>query len=126
MKTLRLAVAVPALALVLLAGPVLAGEAGPDAAAPPPALVERAPADAPSGIDVTGRLRAGRDGLSLEVGGARFELRVAESLAAGEPLGGTAPGARDFRATFSLDGKVTNLLLRFVPPAANEPRAPGN
>lgn len=125
MKTLRLAVAVSALALVLLAGPVRAGEAGPDALQPPPALVEPAPADAAFPIDVTGRLRAGRDGLSLEVGGARFELRVAEALAPGEQLGGAAPGARDLRATFSVDGKVTNLLLRFVPAGTPPPPGPG-
>jgi hypothetical protein len=111
--------------LAILAGPALAEDAQPYQLADPPGLDERLPADGQGTFDVAARLRGTRDGLSLEVGGARLEFRVAgDEPPAGEPFGGSAPGAHDFRASFSVDGKVTNLLFRFVPPPASEPGPP--
>jgi hypothetical protein len=103
-------------ALALVAEPTRAAEPEPDA------LGKEPPADRAPWADITGRLRVGPDGLSLEMGGALVEVRISgDEIPGGEPPGGADPRARDFRATFSLDGKTTNLLLRFVPPPESAP-----
>jgi len=104
-------------ALALVAGSTRAAESQPDA------LQQGSSAEEWAGTgDITGRFRAGPGGLSLDVGGAHLELRISDdALPGGEPFGSRAPGAHDFRASFSLDGKTTNLLLRFVPPPGAEP-----
>jgi hypothetical protein len=102
-------------ALALAAGPARAADPEPDTPEPQAPAEDRAP------WEFSGRLRATHDGLSLELGGALVELRVSGDRSPGvEPPGSADPRARDFRATFTLDGKTTNLLLRFVPPPAHE------
>lgn len=85
-----------------------------------------APPDARPPIDVTARLRAGGDGVILDVGGARLELRASAEPRPPDP--GAPAAAHELRAAISLDGETTHLLLRFTPPpdgpAAGE-RAPG-
>jgi len=87
---------------------------------------QEAPAEDRAAWDISGRLRATHDGLTLELGGALVELRVSgDPLSGGELDGSGEPGAHDFRATFSVDGKTTNLLLRIVPPpGSGTPAAP--
>jgi hypothetical protein len=110
-RTTRLAGAGAALALV--AAHARAADPQPEMLDQEPPAEDRAP------LDITGRLRASRSGLSLEIGGALVELRISgDQLSASEPSG--SPGAHDFRATFSVDGKTTNLLLRIVPPPGSE------
>jgi hypothetical protein len=106
-------------ALALVVGGARASESQPDA------LPHGSSAEEQAGPgEITGRFRAGSGGLSLDVGGAHLELRISDdALPGGEPFGSRAPGAHDFRASFSVDGKTTNLLLQFVPPPGME--APG-
>jgi hypothetical protein len=99
-----------AAALALAAEPTRAAEPEPEA------LEQEPRADRAPWADITGRLRLGPDGLALEVGGALVEVRISGE----EAPGGEDPRARDFRASFSVDGKTTNLLLRFVPPSGDE------
>jgi hypothetical protein len=73
-----------------------------------------APPDARPAIDITARLRAGGDGVTLDVGGARLELRA--SAAPRPPDPGAPAAAHELRAAVSLDGQTTHLLLRFTPP----------
>jgi hypothetical protein len=102
--------------LALAAAPVRAEDAVPGRAGQDLRTDDRAP------WDVTGRLRVGHDRLSLELGGALVELRMSgEPLSSGGPLD-REPGAHHFRATFSLDGRTTDFLLRFVPPRVGEAR----
>jgi hypothetical protein len=79
-----------------------------DPAAPPPPETQAAP------LDVTGRLRLTGDGLLLEAGGARLELRASEAPLVEAP-GPVDPRAHALRATIDIDGRTTHLLLRFVP-----------
>jgi hypothetical protein len=72
--------------------------------------------------DITGRLRAGPGGLSLELGGAKLELTLADGgQAGGWDPSGAGSGARDVRASFTLNGRTTQVLLRIVPPPAEPP-----
>ncbi len=104
-------------ALALVAGGTRAAESQPDVLQQESSAEERAGAG-----DITGRFRAGPGVLSLDVGGAHLEFRISDdALPGGEPFRSRAPGAHDFRASFSLDGTTTNLLLRFVPPPGAEP-----
>jgi hypothetical protein len=111
-RTTRLAVGA---ALALVTGPTRAADPQPDA------LEQEPPADDQAPLDITGRLRASRNTLSLEIGGALLELRIfGDPLSSGEAPGSGDPRAHDFRASFSVDGKTTNLMLRFVPPRGSE------
>jgi hypothetical protein len=104
-----------AVAALVLAGAARAAEPKPDALEQVPRTEERAP-----WTDITGRLRAFPDGVALELGGNTVELR----LSGGDQAlgGGDLGGARDLRATFTVNGRTTELLLRIVPPPAEKPR----
>jgi hypothetical protein len=103
-------------ALALVAAPGRAHDPKPDAVEQEPSGEDRAPPD------VTGRLRADANGLSLEVGGAVVELRITGGeLALGDSPGDGVAGIHDLRASISVDGKTTNLHLRIVPPKTETP-----
>jgi hypothetical protein len=103
-----------AAAAALAAGPARAHDPQPDVAGREPRVEDRAP------LDLRGHLRADANGLSLEVGGTRVELKVSGGDLSGEPSAGPE-GAHDLRASISVDGKTTNLVLRIVPPRADAP-----
>jgi hypothetical protein len=117
MNAHRSLIAGPVAALVL-AGAARAAEPRAEGLEAKPRGEERAP-----WADVTGRLRAFPDGLLLELGGNTIELRLSGGeQAAGEVPSGAAPGARDLRATLTVNGRTTELLLRIVPPPPETPR----
>ncbi len=115
MKARRIGLAGLGAAFALVAWPTRAA----DQQAEP--LEQQAPAEDRAPWDITGRLRAGPNGISLEIGGALVELRISgDQLSGAEPFGDRDPGAHEFRATFAVDGKTTNLLLRIAPPPGSE------
>jgi hypothetical protein len=103
-----------AAAVALAAGPARAHDPRPDAVEQEPRVEDRAP------WDIRGHLRADANGLSLEIGGTRVELKVSGGELSGEPPG-SPEGAHDLRASISVDGKTTNLVLRIVPPPGDAP-----
>jgi hypothetical protein len=61
--------------------------------------------------------------LSLEVGGTKLELTLGGGQDGGWDPSGAASGARDLRASFTVNGKTTRVLLRIVPPSGETPPA---
>jgi hypothetical protein len=104
-----------ALGLASAQSPARAADPEPEPLEQQPPTEDRAP------LDLMGRVRATHDGLSLELAGALVELRMS-----GTPLPGggsssvAARGAHELAATFSVDGKTTHLLLRFLPPPGSD------
>jgi hypothetical protein len=117
----------PWLALIAAAAPALVLAGAPLAAEPPADGADRGAVekDPDPWADVTGRLRAGPGGLSLELGETKVELKLAGGgeQAGGWDPSGAASGASELRATFTVNGKATELLLRITPPPADA-RAP--